>query len=314
MLDVCRPWAGDALPAPTSYDALLVLGGEMGANDDADVPWLAAAQGARPQAARSATPTLGICLGHQVIAVALGGEVRRNPRGQAVGVLATGWTTARADDPLTAGLAGARGIQWNNDVVTRAPEGAVVLAESAAGELQAARFAAGVWGVQLHPEAAGRSCAPGPRATAPTTSSAASTRTPCSRRWTPPAAELDAAWRPLAHRFAELAALSGRPSGEPGDDQRAAGPLGFRDGAAALAGIEELGDAGVPLTAHLAATADPDAALAALLRLADEVEDRDVMLAEVADDEGTAMRLCSVLGASAALATTWPATPGSGTS
>ncbi|WP_457205603.1 bifunctional [glutamine synthetase] adenylyltransferase/[glutamine synthetase]-adenylyl-L-tyrosine phosphorylase [Nocardioides sp. P5_C9_2] len=84
--------------------------------------------------------------------------------------------------------------------------------------------------------------------------------------------------------------------------------LGFQDGQGSLAGIARLGDAGVALTAHLAASADPDAALAGLLRLADEVgaheaEDREAMLAEVADDEGTAMRLCSVLGASAALAT-----------
>lgn len=79
--------------------------------------------------------------------------------------------------------------------------------------------------------------------------------------------------------------------------------LGFQDGATAMAGIARLGDAGVALRTHLAASADPDAALAGLLRLADEVEDREAMLAEVADDEGTAMRLCAVLGASAALAT-----------
>lgn len=79
--------------------------------------------------------------------------------------------------------------------------------------------------------------------------------------------------------------------------------LGFRDGQAALAGIGRLGDAGTPLRTHLAASADPDAALEGLLRLADEVEDREAMLAEIADDEGTAMRLCAVLGASAALST-----------
>ncbi|CAM3697805.1 bifunctional [glutamine synthetase] adenylyltransferase/[glutamine synthetase]-adenylyl-L-tyrosine phosphorylase [Nocardioides zeicaulis] len=82
---------------------------------------------------------------------------------------------------------------------------------------------------------------------------------------------------------------------------------GFVDGAAAARGIEQLGDAGLPLTDVLAATADPDAALAALLRLvealdADEEGAGRSMLAEVADDEGTAMRLCCVLGASAALA------------
>lgn len=79
--------------------------------------------------------------------------------------------------------------------------------------------------------------------------------------------------------------------------------LGFQDGATALAGIERLGAAGIALRTHLAASADPDASLAGLLRLADEVEDREAMLAEVADDEGTAMRLCAVLGASAALST-----------
>ena len=82
--------------------------------------------------------------------------------------------------------------------------------------------------------------------------------------------------------------------------------IGFVDGAAAAAGIERLGEAGRPLTDHLAATADPDAALAGLLRLSDALDEREpgsgpAMLAELADDEGTAMRVCCVLGASAAL-------------
>jgi glutamate-ammonia-ligase adenylyltransferase len=82
---------------------------------------------------------------------------------------------------------------------------------------------------------------------------------------------------------------------------------GFVDGAAAVRGIEQLGDAGPPLTDELAASADPDAALDGLLRLVDALDEQSAgagreMLAEVADDEGTAMRLCSVLGASTALA------------
>lgn len=90
---------------------------------------------------------------------------------------------------------------------------------------------------------------------------------------------------------------------------------GFVDGAAAARGIEQLGASGQPLVDKLAATADPDAALDGLLRLAESLDEADGgdgadgedggagarMLAEVADDEGTAMRLCSVLGASAAL-------------
>jgi glutamate-ammonia-ligase adenylyltransferase len=82
--------------------------------------------------------------------------------------------------------------------------------------------------------------------------------------------------------------------------------LGFVDGAAAARGIARLGEAGAPLTAELAATADPDAALDGLLLLSESLDAATPgagpqMLAEVADDEGTAMRLCSVLGASAAL-------------
>ncbi len=82
--------------------------------------------------------------------------------------------------------------------------------------------------------------------------------------------------------------------------------LGFVDGAAAARGIGRLGAAGAPLTAKLAATADPDAALEGLLRVADALDEArpgagPAMLLEVADDEGTAMRLCSVLGASVAL-------------
>ena len=82
--------------------------------------------------------------------------------------------------------------------------------------------------------------------------------------------------------------------------------LGFVDGAAAAAGVERLGAAGKPLTSKLAATADPDAALEGLLRLVDSLDsasegDGAAMLSAIADDEGTAMRLCTVLGASAAL-------------
>lgn len=78
---------------------------------------------------------------------------------------------------------------------------------------------------------------------------------------------------------------------------------GFVDGAAALAGIERLGlgERAPALITTLSASSDPDAALVGLLRLADAVEDREGMLTAVADDEGTAMRLCAVLGASEAL-------------
>ena len=154
-LDVRRPYAGEALPAGlTGHDAMVVLGGEMGADDDAVHPWLTPTKDLLREAARDAVPTLGVCLGHQLAAVALGGTVGRCPRGRQIGVLEVGWTGEASTDPLMAGLATPRrAIQWNEDLVLEPPVGAVLLAATALGEVQAMRFAPMVWGVQWHPEA-----------------------------------------------------------------------------------------------------------------------------------------------------------------
>ena len=156
-IDVRRPYAGDPLPSHLrEHCGLLVLGGEMGAYDDAAHPWLTELKELSRAAAVEETPLLGICLGHQLVAVALGGEVAPGPRGQQIGVLDAGWTAAAHEDRLfgpVAALDDAPAVQWNNDVVTRLPDGAADLAHTPGGELQAARFAPSVWGVQWHPEA-----------------------------------------------------------------------------------------------------------------------------------------------------------------
>ena len=54
---------------------------------------------------------------------------------------------------MLAGAAGAPVPQWNDDIVTRLPEGAVALADNERGDLLLARLAPTVWGVQGHPEA-----------------------------------------------------------------------------------------------------------------------------------------------------------------
>ncbi len=153
VLDVCRPYLGQDLPTDLAdHDALVVLGGEMGATDD-HVPWIAPTRALVLRAAQDGVPTLGICLGHQLCAVALGGEVARNPRGQQMGLLDVGWVDDAAADPLFGVVgAAAHAVHWNDDVVTDLPEGARVLARAPGGEVQAARLAGSVWGVQLHPE------------------------------------------------------------------------------------------------------------------------------------------------------------------
>ena len=153
-LDVRHPYAGDLLPDDLAgHDGYLVLGGSMGANDDEQHQWLGPVKALVRDAVERSTPTLGICLGHQLVAAALGGESRPNPLGQQLGLLGVGWTDAAGQDPLANGLLGAGyGVFWNDDVVVRAPEGTEVLARTPAGELQVARFAPAAWGLQLHPE------------------------------------------------------------------------------------------------------------------------------------------------------------------
>lgn len=219
-LDICRPWAGDDLPDLAAADGVLVLGGDMGAHDDDTVPWLAPLKVALRAAIAAEVPTLGVCLGHQLLAVALGGESTRNPRGQAVGLVVTGWTAAAADDPLTAGLdLPARGVQWNSDVVSTLPPDTVVLARSEHDELQVARFATTAWGVQAHPEvdvAVLRSWAEGDRAdhlARGIDQDAVLAEVDAART------ELEDGWRPLTARFAALATgRAHRRSGTPGDE------------------------------------------------------------------------------------------------
>src|SRR5690606_10141838 len=100
-LEVRRPYDGEALPAPdglAAYDGLRVRGGPVAAT--APHPWRAPLGDLVRAAGARGLPTLGICLGHQVCAVALGGSVAPNPRGQQVGLHDVGWTAAAPSDRL----------------------------------------------------------------------------------------------------------------------------------------------------------------------------------------------------------------------
>ena len=205
-LAVCHPYVGDALPDPATYDALVVLGGSMGANDDAEHAWLGPVKQRIRDHAAEGVPVLGICLGHQLAAVALGGTVERNPKGQQFGLFPLTWSAdAHLDTLMSTVATPRRGVQWNDDVVTAMPAGACALAVHPTGELQAARFAPTVWGVQHHPEVDAAILAPW----------AADDRELHLAQGLDPDAvlaeidaardELEAAWRPLAARFVEVA-------------------------------------------------------------------------------------------------------------
>ena len=68
-----------ALPDPTSLDLLVVMGGPMSVNDEAEFPWLAAETCFIRTVIDAGKPVLGICLGAQFIAAAMGAAVYRNP-------------------------------------------------------------------------------------------------------------------------------------------------------------------------------------------------------------------------------------------
>jgi GMP synthase (glutamine-hydrolysing) len=205
-LVVVRPYAGEGLPLLEGYDALVVLGGPMGAHDDADHRWLAPTRERIREAVAVGLPTLGVCLGHQLVAVALGGAVEPNPRGQQVGLLEVGWTDEARTDELLGGLATPRrGVQWNHDVVTRLPEGSVLLAATPTGEVQAVRFAPAAWGVQLHPEVTAEVLRPWAASEEGSHAARGVDQTGLLREIEDARAELDEAWRPLAYRFAALA-------------------------------------------------------------------------------------------------------------
>ncbi len=100
-----------------SPDGLVVLGGAMGACDDAVAPWLAPTRALIADAVARRVPTLGVCLGHQLAAVALGGTVGRNPSGRTIGPVPVRLTGAAASDPLLSGVDGLPAIHYNDDVV-----------------------------------------------------------------------------------------------------------------------------------------------------------------------------------------------------
>ena len=206
-LSVCHAYAGEPLPDPASYDALVVLGGAMGANDDATSPWLAPVRERIRQHADDGVPVLGICLGHQLAAVALGGTVEVNADGQTFGLRQLGWTPdAHLDRLMSTVATPRRGVHWHDDIVTALPEGSVVLARAEGVEVQAARFAPTVWGVQHHPEVDAELIRPWAVADREVHAAQGLDAEVVLAEIDAARDELEAAWRPLAARFVEVAA------------------------------------------------------------------------------------------------------------
>jgi GMP synthase (glutamine-hydrolysing) len=142
---------GEPLPDWREFDAVLAMGGPMGAGDDADHPWLAAERRLVREAVDARRPFLGVCLGVQLLAAALGARVYTTETAE-VGLLEVELTDEGRADPLFAGLDDRLvSLQWHADTF-ELPPGAVRLARSPAAENQAFRSGEAAYGVQFHLE------------------------------------------------------------------------------------------------------------------------------------------------------------------
>ena len=144
-----RTWAGEAVP--DDAEALVVLGGGMGVAEQDRLPHLRDELRLLRRCVESGAPVLGICLGSQLLAAALGGSVAK-ARTKEIGFYRVRLTAASRDDALFGGAPDDFvAFHWHGDAFTL-PEGAVALAGSTMTPLQAFRFGSRAWGVQFHLE------------------------------------------------------------------------------------------------------------------------------------------------------------------
>jgi GMP synthase (glutamine-hydrolysing) len=138
----------EAPPDPCAAAAFVITGSSANVPNRDD--WILRAEHWLREVFRAGTPTLGICFGHQILAQALGGDVRQNPRGREIGTISV---ERLVEDPIFEGLpASFEANATHVDSVSIVPEGAVRLARSSLEDHQALRFSSTCYGVQFHPE------------------------------------------------------------------------------------------------------------------------------------------------------------------
>lgn len=149
---LCRPYAGEAVPPATQpYHGLVVLGGPMNVDETDRYPFLNEEVRLLQSAFRRELPTLGICLGAQLMAKAAGSRVVRGPAPE-IGWFPVQLTEAGQQDPMFAGIPSEfMTFHWHGDTYDLPPK-AVHLASSAQYPQQAFRLGPQAYALQFHLE------------------------------------------------------------------------------------------------------------------------------------------------------------------
>jgi len=144
---------GEALPPLDGYDALWVMGGPMDVWQEDEYPWLKEEKVFMRKAVEEiGLPYLGLCLGHQLLAEALGGEVQKSVTPE-IGVLDVQLTEAGATGVMFDGLPERFDcLQWHSAEVTKMPPGAQCLATSPDCPVQAMKWGTRAYSTQFHVE------------------------------------------------------------------------------------------------------------------------------------------------------------------
>lgn len=147
---VLEAWRDPVWPEVDDVGALVVLGGTMSVDQVAEYPFLARSRALLGAAVERRVPTLGVCLGSQMMARVLGGDVARaQPRNAFFSPLDL--TSEGSSDPLVAPFAnGMHVLQFHEDTFTLPPGATPLARSSASGLLQAFRHGDGAYGVQFH--------------------------------------------------------------------------------------------------------------------------------------------------------------------
>ncbi len=149
-LSATRFWQGGRLPAPDSMDMLVVMGGPMGVNDEADYPWLEEEKAFIRQAVEQQRVILGICLGAQLLASVCGSSVYPHHEKE------IGWFPVTLDSSAPRWVKNIfppvfTAFHWHGDTFD-IPEAAELIGSSAACKNQGFVIGDRIIGLQFHPE------------------------------------------------------------------------------------------------------------------------------------------------------------------